>query len=814
MFEKTGFLKKPSMNKPKERYLILFLVAFFGMLASFIPTMIANDGIFLYYGDFNSQQVMFYDHANEVIREQGIGWDWGTDLGSNFIGSYAFYLLGSPFFWLSTIFPQGAVVFLLPWFLSLKTAVAAITAYAYIRRFVENKDACFIGAMLYAFSGFQAYNVFFNHFHDVTALFPLMLLGFELLVKDNKKGAFALAVGICAALSYYFFFGQVVFMVFYFFVRLTDKDFKMTWQKFGLLALEAVLGVMLSAIILIPACIDTVTNPRLANHIYGLDMVVYSENVRIPRILQSFFMMSDMPARVNLFNSEKARWASIAGYLPLFSMCGVIAHFRIKKKHWANKLIVICMIMAFIPILNSAFSAFNSSYYARWFYMPILIMCLMTAKVIGEHKEELKKGYWITLAVTLGFVGIGLLPKQENGELVYGKIAKYSDLFTMQAVITVAFIFCLALIVFFIIYHKKGTAVMAVMTSIACIICMFGAVNYGAKQGEYIHYKYIVNGIYGGENLDMESLDAHFDDGDNDFYRIDTSPDVDNWCMYWGLSSMRTFHSVVPSSIMDFYKEIGQTRDVASRMEPNLYPLRGLFSVRYYFKQLSDGQINGTEANNPSTYMNELEGFRYVATQNGFNIYENENWIPMGFAYDKYTTDDVIKSAESVDKTNLLLEALVLDNEQIAKYSDIIERYDNNQTRDRATYVEACKEKQANSCYYFEESSEGFDAKINLDSDSLVFFSVPYDQGWSATVNGKEVDVEKVSYGFMAVKCEAGENVIRFDYKAAGLTAGTIITIVSFIGLVAYVGSDIYFRKKKNAGIDPKALSQKSNKKK
>lgn len=798
MFEKTGFLKRYGDNKPKERYLILFLVAFFGMLVAFIPTMIANDGIFLYYGDFNSQQVMFYEHANEMVRDGNFGWDWGTDLGANFIGSYSFYILGSPFFWLSRLFPLKAVPFLLPWLLSLKTAVAAITAYAYIRRFVENKDACFIGGMLYAFSGFQVYNVFFNHFHDATAFFPLLLLGFELLVKEHKKGAFAIAVAICASISYFFFACEVVFLIIYLFVRLADKDFKMTWKTFGMLALESVIGVMISAIIFLPSCLDVINNPRLDNHLYGLDMVIYSENVRIPRILQAFFMVSDMPARINLLTSDKGKWASIAGYLPLFSMCGVIAFMRTKKKNWASRIIIISLIMACIPILNSSFVLFNGSYYARWFYMPILVMCMMTAKVIGDEPDNLKKGFLITLIGGLFFVGIGILPKQENGKTVWGKIATYNDLYAIQAGLTIFFLICLGIIAFYIIKHKKGTTIMAVMTSISCALYMTACVCYGAKQGDYIHYKYITNGIYGKENLDMEKLDADFDDGDNSFYRIDTSPDVDNWCMFWGLSSMRTFHSVVPSSIMDFYESINQTRDVASRMETDLYPLRGLFSVRYYFNQLSDSEYDGTAENNPDEYMENLEGFKYVDTQNGFNIYENENWIPMGFAYDKYITDDVIQSADDVDKTNLLMEALVLDYEQINKYYKYVEKYDDSQLRDRTTYIQACKNKQANSCYYFKESTDGFDAKIKLDKPQLVFFSVPYDAGWTATVNGKDTDIEKVSYGFMAVLCDEGENEIRFDYKTAGLTPGKILTVVGIIALFAYVGTDYYTKRKSN----------------
>ncbi len=798
MLKKPAFLKSPfSKDRHKEKYLMVFLFAFFGMMVAFLPSMIANKGIFLYYGDFNSQQMMFYQHANEAVREGATAWDWGTDLGANFIGSYSFYLLGSPFFWLSTLFPLGAVPYLIPWLLALKTAVAALTSYAYIRRFVENTNACFIGAILYAFSGFQTYNVFFNHFHDVTAFFPLLLLGFELLTQDHKKGAFALAVALCATISYFFFVCEVVFTIIYFFIRCTDKEFKIDLKTFGLLVFEAVLGVLISAAILLPAVIEVLSNPRVSSRLYGLDMVIYSENVRIPRIIQAFFMLSDMPARVNILNSDKARWASIAGYLPMFSMCGVIAFMRTRKKHWATKIIAVCGIMACVPILNSVFVLFNSSYYARWYFMPILIMCLMTAKVLDENRSDLKKGFIAVFVVCAIFIGIGLLPTQENGETVYGKVPEYPELYSIQAIVTALMLVML----FFVIYclkekNKNWYRIVSGMTAAACVICMTSSVLYGVAQGDD-NADYIDRAINGSDNLDMAKLDGDMSDSQNTFYRIDTSANVDNWCMFWGLSSMRTFHSVVPASIMEFYSAIDQTRDVASRMETNLYPLRGLFSVKYYFNELSEDQLNGDAQNNPPETMGNLVGFNYVDTQNGFNIYENEYYIPMGFTYDYYTTDSVIESAQEVQKTNILLEALVLDQTQINKYSDILQPYEYDAANlNSETYKAVCEEKRSNSCYYFEEDTNGFDAAIQLDEPKLVFFSVPYEQGWSAEVNGEPVDIEKVSYGFMAVECPAGDNTITFTYETAGLTEGIVISITGWGILVAYVAVNFVYRKK------------------
>ncbi|MDE6780611.1 MAG: YfhO family protein, partial [Ruminococcus sp.] len=190
-------------------------MGFLCLLISVLPVMIADGGYFIYYGDYNAQQIPFYNLANDAVRNGQLGWNWYTDLGSDFMTSYSFYLTGSPFFWLSTILPRSLVTLSMPFLLALKHGVASLTAYAYIRKFVRGKNASLVGALLYAFSGFQVYNIFFNHFQDVTALFPLMLIAMEENINKNRRGYFAMTVALMAFVNYYFFTGQAVFLIIY-----------------------------------------------------------------------------------------------------------------------------------------------------------------------------------------------------------------------------------------------------------------------------------------------------------------------------------------------------------------------------------------------------------------------------------------------------------------------------------------------------------------------------------------------------------------------------------------------------------------------
>ena len=92
-------------EKASSNYWRAFLYGIGISLVFFLPFIIWDNGYFLFYGDFNVQQVPFYQMCHDAIRSGNIGWSWTTDLGANFIGSYTFYLLGSPFFWLTLPFP-------------------------------------------------------------------------------------------------------------------------------------------------------------------------------------------------------------------------------------------------------------------------------------------------------------------------------------------------------------------------------------------------------------------------------------------------------------------------------------------------------------------------------------------------------------------------------------------------------------------------------------------------------------------------------------------------------------------------------------
>ena len=157
----------------KHIYRKAFLLGLITAFCLFIPYLVVDKGFFLYAGDFNSQQIPFYMYMNQMVKSGSLNWGWAIDLGSSVVNSYSFYLLGSPFFWLSCLFPRKAIPYVMPYLLMAKFAVGNLGAFGYLRRYAKNDNFAMIGALMYTFCGFSIYNIFFNHFIESVVFFSV-----------------------------------------------------------------------------------------------------------------------------------------------------------------------------------------------------------------------------------------------------------------------------------------------------------------------------------------------------------------------------------------------------------------------------------------------------------------------------------------------------------------------------------------------------------------------------------------------------------------------------------------------------------------
>jgi len=786
------------LNMPGRRDQMLRTMLLCALTAAifFLPFYIIDGGFFHYAGDFNSQQISFYRYMNGFIKGTGYPdgmagaarstFSWATDLGSGAMNAYSFYLYGSPFFWLSLIFPQNWLPYLMVPLLVLKFAVAGGGAYRYLCRYVRRSDYAVLGACLYAFSGFSIYNVFFNHFIDVVALFPWMLWALDetLYEQEEHYGLFAFWVGVNLLDNYFFFIGQVLFLVIYFICKLTTKDFPMNVRLFVRLAFESLLGAALGFVLLWPAVLSILQNPRTIDLSSGWGFLTYSKVQQYLAILLSWILPPDSPYITSIWSEGIIKWTSMSAYLPLCSLAGAMAYWRARRGDSKKRIVATCAIFALVPVLNSAFYALNSSYYARWYYMPVLILCAMTASALespdisADELDAPVRGIGWLMVATLAFA---LVPVQD-GDTKEWSLGVLQNPGQYAAVLS----FGIGGLILYCPLCRRWRGSRAFARRMTAVVlafaCAFGMVHIGiGKFGQWHTDSDLVE-----QYTSAIKLKDDLPEGD---WRVDTYKTHDNLGLWLDKSSLQYFGSTAAPSILSFYPALGVKRDVRSEPDISNYALRGLLSVKYLITTPEKQEDFLAAAD---------DGWSYYDTKDGFMLYENENYVPMGFTYDYYITEASYETTVKNTRANLLMRALVLSEEDAEAYGKYLEKLPDARLDDLwyDTYVSDCADRRASACSSFRMTNSGFHAEITLKKDDLVFFSVPYDDGFTAYVNGKEADIVRVDEGLMAVLAPAGENTIDFVYQADGYSLASKVSLAALAAFALYAGYFVWKKKK------------------
>lgn len=69
----------------------------------------------------------------------------------------------------------------------------------------------------------------------------------------------------------------------------------------------------------------------------------------------------------------------------------------------------------------------------------------------------------------------------------------------------------------------------------------------------------------------------------------------------------------------------------------------------------------------------------------------------------------------------------------------------------------------------------------NVEKAPYLTTAIPFERGWRASVNGKDVDVLKANYGFAAIPLEKGKNEISFSYRPPFFKLSLIVSVLSLV---------------------------------
>lgn len=732
----------------KGRYWLLWtgLSALVTALIVFVPAIIRDKGFFLIVDDFNAQQMTFATAVRCALQERPLGdWYWGIDLGTSLVNTFSFYNLGSPFFWISMLFPNVLFPYLAGWLYVLKYVTAALTAHLYLRRFLKDERYAVIGALLYAFSGFQTTNLMFFHFHEVVAFFPLLLLGLEKVMEDKKhRPFFIFTVFLNCFVNYFFFIGEVIFLIPYFLLRFHGRSIKELLKATGSRLLDGVLGVGMAFVLFLPSVMYVLDSARSEFSLTSADLFYKFKDLLV--ILKGLFLPGDLMNDGSAL--LKTNWNSTSAYLPLFGLSFVIAYL-IRQKGWLRILLIGGLVFCFVPGLQSMFYLFTSVY-QRWWYMLVLLFVLATVKVLEEPGSyRIGLGACLNGAIAAAlYLVVRFLYRNGSGDpFVFHNLR-----FLLAAIVAVVS----PLLVWGLIKLRLlGWKRLAVLTMVFCC----------TSTGLVLHAYRKLN-----TNRSFRSL---YEDG----LLMDK---IDDQYRYRASGILMTANGKSAAYI-----------GFCSTLENSTYRFNELFDI--HSTNMTNGRTNVSGlaallgAKFRITKIAEEEGaVKYVENKGtSYYVVTYTKTCPIGFALDRYQTADQLKTLPVNERASALMHAFVIEPNEIEKVKQLAEPFDPDGIDLRAKLVDSIDRCRENAVFDFHRDNTGFRCRTAYDRDRFVYFTVPYDKGWHASIDGEPAEI-LCSGGMMLLRVPKGEHDVRFLYHTPGLRIGAIVSAVSwliFIGL-------------------------------
>ena len=764
----------------KDKYSIarVGVTAALMMLIIMLPSMLQNHGIYIIRGDYVDQYITRLIRAKEILST-GVGsWDWYNFLGAPYNRVDGLFSLNS----VCLLFPVEIIPYAVTYMHLIRVAIIAITAYSYLRYMVNQPKTAFIGAVLYTFSSFTFISFEFMQFLESMWTFPLILLSAEKMFREEKyKHQLIVTVFLASAVSFYNFVFSTISFAIYFLCRFFFSEewaHKRKIKYFLMAVFEYLLGIMCSFFIFAPF-IYKMFNSAGSTEDIGRASITFSRLIADGSIVAKVFSFF-LPAASNRFSSfGVSNWMTRATYIPVFGVAFALALFFKKGRNkWLKILTVASVICIINPAISLVYNAFSSTY-TRYAYAMILFMILATVTFMEDYDEKIaKKSTYATIAcfsiLIIGFYGASFI-FSNHSSIMYvlqgpesgTALGTQYRFFALAAAIPMY-----ACLIGYV--HSKGLQ-KRILPVLAVVITIYGCAYsvMNLESDDLLDY-------YAESSIDLETqVEKYYvnrpnvDDGRD--YRIDASKHCRNYAYVMRKPSISIFESVRSNYSHEMTKYLNMySGDVSSYPTGTENETRTLFGVKYYYDLY------------PEDKAPVPEGFSYIKTDNGVGVYQNDNFMGMGFSYDSYITrSDFDKIAETSDYLgDIMLNALVVEDKDEAFVSGILEPY-------REGYI--CENRIVPE--EFATDSGGFSTTFRSDKPEVVYISLPYEKiGWEAEINGKDAEFIRANVGCVAVKIQPGESVITFRYTSPAKKFGLTVSLFGWIILVGYL---IISRKKK-----------------
>jgi uncharacterized membrane protein YfhO len=777
--------------------LVLFL------LVSVITVFVFKDFLFLkkiyLFKDIGSDTInMEYPllvNLSEAMRDHGVPyWSFSQGMGQNvfplWLGdfSYNFVMLFS-----KENFPK-VIAYMEP----VKIILCALIFFKYLQQLKLSRFACMLGALLYSFTGYVILGGTWTIFSTEAVYVALILLGLERWLNAQKWFLFLLGIFLLTLLQPFYLYPYAIFLSIYLIVRYNDvKGFELkSFFLFGLKTIGiAALGVLTASFQLLPDILMLMESPRFGGEA-GLSARLKAESMfgladPLLRFTTTFraFGSDTIGVGSNFRGWQNYLEAPIlyCGILSLVAFPHVFSSLNKRQLRFYIALTILFVLPILFPYFRYIFWAFAGDYFRTLSLVICIILLFYSAKAISyiEEKGSINKIVVLVTAVVLLF--LLYTPKTQFQQAINDGLRAF------VAVLILAYSFLLFALGSNMPIKNRVKPLLLVLCFVELLSFSYISVNkrdamtISELKGKVGYNDYSVDALDYARKQDQAFFRVNKDYGSG--LAVHGSINDGKAQSFYGTSSYHSFNQ------KNYIKFLGDLQVIDIRDENSTRWARGLVDRPLLFTMASGKYWLSKR---PESYLQNF-GYDSIRKFGDVKLYKNRYAVPFGFTYTKMIDYSTFKTLSNLQKDLFLLKGCVVDDADMSAFS----QFTNADLQDTVTqfsfevYGKIVSDLRRDTVTITHFSDNVIEGTTNFKQPKIAFFSIPFDEGWSAKLNGAEVKLYRVNCGFTGMIVPSGNNKLELSFEPRLMKKGLYLSTVSFVIIIAMLGLSFYRSRRK-----------------
>ncbi len=694
-------------------------------------------------------------------------WDFSYGLGTNILGRQTD--VTSPFVWLTLIFGKNAIKYLLPFSQVLKLFVSGYLCYFYLSSFNFSSSSKVIASYVFAFNGFTM--LWGQHYFFATA--PIcavfVLFGIERALKHRNGYIWLIISVFCVAVSSYYFAYMILIMAaIYALFRIisiySKSEFVPAVKRCGALLASVFLGIGMSAAIFIP-CVYLIltTSARVGGEVAIFDVLLSYfkapryDDAMVREIVSRFFSNNLNGAGkpsggLNYYESPQFFFSVFFVSFIFIFLLNILLDRKESAKTKVLKLASVFIIAALIfhPLMSVILNGFVTDFFRYTFIlMPIF------ALLFADTLDKLINGGLSHARLQIcsaSVLSVFLFAKILTENAQAGLAKDVGETATIYIVLMMLFAFATCALQDTAQPKFKKTLSIAF---IACLVVSNVSIDGYITTNSRIKICEADLRIYedSGNSDVIDALD-YIEQIDTSFHRTDkTFMGVCKWndAMLEGYYGVSVYNSIINKNVIDFVTN--------ACPELRNYPYQdGYYDFRYAYKNTAVTSIMGVKYILSDFLITDVPEYEYIKTFGGVHVYRNNTTSGFGKFYTSTIGYEDFISFDKNQKKQVLGNSLILDGAEGLSNEKEATAYINFERPDKSNYITGT---------------------VNTSEDGWLMMPIPYEDGWTAYVDGVKVEIVRGDIAFSAIQLSAGEHNVVFKYRTPMISLGLVISCIS-----------------------------------